>query len=132
MPVAVVSREFEPDALAVSQARRFLLQALQELLVDGNGAGDLADTLLMVANELATNAVLHARTEFTVRVMVDALHVRVEVTDDNSRVPQPCLAPVDATSGRGLAIVDACGLQWGVNRHPGGKTVWLQGPVVTN
>jgi len=125
VPTADVSREFGPDALAVSQARRFLRQALQDLLGDDDGS-ELADTLLMAANELTTNAVLHARTEFVVRVAVDAVHVRVEVTDGNSRVPQPCLAPADATSGRGLAIVDGSGLQRGINRHPGGKTVWLQ------
>jgi len=122
---ADVSREFGPDALAVSQARRFLRQALQDLLGDGNGS-ELADTLLLAANELTTNAVLHARTEFVVRVAVDAVHVRVEVTDANSRVPQPGLAPADATSGRGLAIIDGSGLQHGIHRHSGGKTVWLQ------
>jgi len=109
----------------VSQARRFLRQALQDLLGDDDGS-ELADTLLMAANELTTNAVLHARTEFVVRVAVDAVHVRVEVTDGNSRVPQPCLAPADATSGRGLAIIHGSGLQRGIDRHPGGKTVWLQ------
>jgi len=122
---AELSREFEPDALAVSQARRFLRQALQDLLGDHDGS-ELADTLLMAATELTTNAVLHARTEFVVRVAVDAVHVRVEVTDGNSRVPQPCLAPADATSGRGLAIIEGSGLQRGIDRHPGGKTVWLQ------
>jgi len=122
---AELSREFEPDALAVSQARRFLRQALQDLLGDDDGS-ELAYTLLMAANELTTNAVLHARTEFVVRIAVDALHVRVEVTDGNSRVPQPCLAPADATSGRGLAIIDGSGLQHGIDRHPGGKTVWVQ------
>lgn len=127
MAAADLTREFEPDAPAVSQARRFLRQALQDLLTDSNDS-DLADTMLMAANELATNAVLHARTEFTVRVAVDAVHVRVEVTDENSRLPQPCLAPTDATSGRGLAIIDGSGLQWGIDRHPGGKTVWLQAP----
>jgi anti-sigma regulatory factor (Ser/Thr protein kinase) len=125
--VADVSLEFQPNAPAVSQARRFLRQALQDLLGDGGGS-ELADTLLLAANELATNAVLHARTEFVVRIAVDAACVRVEVTDGNSRVPQPCLAPVDATSGRGLAIVDGSGLQWGIDRHAGGKTVWLQAP----
>jgi anti-sigma regulatory factor (Ser/Thr protein kinase) len=122
---ADVSREFEPNAPAVSQARRFLRQALQDLLGDDDGS-ELADTLLMAANELTTNAVLHARTEFVVRIAVDAVHVRVEVTDGNSRVPQPCVAPADATSGRGLAIIDGSGLQHGIDRHPGGKTVWVQ------
>lgn len=125
MPTAEVAREFPPDARAVGQARRFLRQALQDQLGDDPGS-DLADLLLMVANELATNAVLHARTEFTVRLVVAPDLVRVEVADDNSRTPQPCLAPADATSGRGLAIVDGSGLDWGVDRHGGGKTVWVQ------
>jgi anti-sigma regulatory factor (Ser/Thr protein kinase) len=97
---------------------------LQDVL--GSSGGELADVLVLAANELATNAVLHARTEFTVRVVVDAAHVRVEVTDGNSRVPQPFLAPADATSGRGMAIIEGSGLHWGIDRHAGGKTVWLQ------
>jgi len=117
---AELSREFEPDAPAVSQARRFLRQALQDLLGDDDGS-ELADTLLMAANELTTNAVLHARTEFVVRVAVDAEHVRVEVTDGNSRVPQPCLAPADATSGRGLAIIDGSGLKRALTGIPAAK-----------
>ena len=55
----------------------------------------------MAANELTTNAVLHARTDFTVRVLFGAHRVRVEVSDGNTRMPQPCLTPADATSGRG-------------------------------
>ena len=105
---AEVVREFPPDARAVGPARRFLRQALQDQLGDDPGS-DLADLLLMVANELATNAVLHARTEFTVRLVVAPDLVRVEVADDNSR-SWPCLAPADATSGRGWAIVDGSGL----------------------
>ena len=120
-----VERQFSPQPQAVSQARQFLRQALQDHL-DGHTGSDLADTLLMAANELASNAVLHARTEFTVRLVADANRVRVEVTDENSRVPQPCLTPADATSGRGLAIVDGSGLDWGIDRHPGGKIVWVQ------
>lgn len=123
----VVADGFQPDPAAVSLARRFLRHALINL-GPTDAARELADTLVMAANELATNAVLHARTEFTVRVDVDATQARVEVSDENSRVPQPCLAPADATSGRGLALVDGSGLQWGVDRYPGGKTVWVQAP----
>lgn len=121
--------EFQPDGPSVARARQFLRQALGEVLGGEGDPRDLADTLLLAANELATNAVLHARTEFTIRVLVDAQRVRVEVCDENSRIPQPCLAPDDATSGRGLAIVDGTGLLWGIDRHPGGKTVWLQAPL---
>ena len=124
MPVVDVAREFAPDTSAVAQARRFLRQALQDHLGEDTDI-DLADTLLLAANELATNAVLHARTEFTVRLLVDSAGVRVEVSDENSRTPQPCLAPADATSGRGMAIIDGSGLAWGIDRHVGGKTVWV-------
>ena len=125
-PFTDVTCEFAPEARAVSEARRFLREVLQDLV--GNSSGELADALVMAANELATNAVLHARTEFTVRVVVDAAGVRVEVTDGNTRVPQQSVAPVDATSGRGLAIIEGSGLDWGIDRHVGGKTVWLQSP----
>lgn len=50
-----------------------------------------ADTLLLAANELGTNAVLHARTELAVRAVVDPTHVRVEVTDDNNGLPHLAL-----------------------------------------
>lgn len=124
-----LAREFEPDAPSVGQARRFLRQALHAHALLADDAGEeLGDTLLLAANQLAINAVLHARTEFTVRVVVDLAHVRVEVTDANSRLPQPCLTPADATSGRGLAIVDGSGLHRGITRHLSGQTVWLQAP----
>jgi anti-sigma regulatory factor (Ser/Thr protein kinase) len=124
----VVAERFRPDPPEVSAARRFLRRALKP--IESGPAGDgLVDSLIMAANELTTNAVLHARTEFTVRVLVDAHRVRVEVSDGNSRMPQPCLTPADATTGRGLAIVDGTGLRWGTERHPHGKTVWVQAPL---
>ena len=122
-----VAERFRPDPQAVSGARRFLRRALRGIEV-GPAGDEFIDVLVMAANELAANAVLHARTEFTVRVLIDALWVRVEVSDGNTRMPQPCLAPADATSGRGLAIVDGSGLQWGAKRHARGKTVWVQAP----
>lgn len=124
----VIAERFRPDPQAVSSARRFLRRALTA--IDSGPAGDgLVYSLIIAANELATNAVLHARTEFTVRVLIDADRVRVEVADGNTRMPQPCLTPADATSGRGLAIVDGTGLQWGAERHARGKTVWIQAPL---
>jgi anti-sigma regulatory factor (Ser/Thr protein kinase) len=123
----VVAQRFRPDPQAVSAARRFLRRALTA--IEGGPAGDLLHMLVMAANELATNAALHARTDFTVRVLIDAYRVRVEVSDGNTRMPQPCLTPAHATSGRGLAIVDGTGLQWGAERHAHGKTVWIQAPL---
>lgn len=121
----IVAR-FGPEARAVSESRRFLRKALAGLL-PAPGDADVLDTLVLAANELTTNAVLHARTEFSVRLLATPAFLRVEVSDRNSRMPQPCLTPADATSGRGLAIIDGTGLDWGAERHRGGKTVWVQG-----
>jgi anti-sigma regulatory factor (Ser/Thr protein kinase) len=123
----VVAQRFRPEPQAVSAARRFLRRALTA--IEGGPAGDLVHLLVMAANELTTNAVMHARTEFTVRVLIDAHRVRIEVSDGNTRLPQPRLTPAHATSGRGLAIVDGTGLQWGAERHARGKTVWIQAPL---
>ena len=110
---------------AVSAARDFLRGALSDLGLTETSS-DLIDLPIMAANELATNPVLHARTEFTTRVLADPIRVRVEVSDANPRTPQPDPAPAHATSGRGLAIIDGSGLQWGMDPHPDGKTMWIQ------
>jgi hypothetical protein len=87
---------------------------------------EVCDAALLLTSELATNAVLHARTEFDVTVARLADVVRIAVTDGNTRLPQPCMAPADATTGRGLALVDAMASAWGADRHGRGKTVWVE------
>ena len=121
----VVGQRFRPVPSEVSACRRFVRSALAEVETEPGG-DDLVQLLLLMASELATNAVLHGRTDFTVRVRVDPSDVCIEVSDANTRMPQPCLTPADATTGRGLAIIDASGLDWGAERHAGGKTVWVR------
>jgi anti-sigma regulatory factor (Ser/Thr protein kinase) len=121
----VVGQRFRPVPSEVSACRRFVRSALAEVETEPGG-DDLVQLLLLMASELATNAVLHGRTDFTVRVRVDPADVCIEVSDGNTRMPQPCLTPADATTGRGLAIIDASGLDWGAERHAGGKTVWVR------
>ena len=125
MAVAGVVAEFRPHPSAVSAARGFLRSALSDVGLSET-SGDLIDLLVMAVNKLATNAVLHARTEFTILVLAQPTQVRVEVSDANPRMPQTYPAPAHATSGRGLAIIDGSGLQWGVDSHPDGKTMWVQ------
>ena len=73
------ARVLAGDAGQVRAARRFLAG-----LLDGCPA---ADDALLCVSELATNAVVHSRSgrpggRFTVRAMVRAGSVRVEVTDE--------------------------------------------------
>ncbi|MGM1076061.1 ATP-binding protein [Streptomyces sp. H28] len=84
----------------------------------------------LCVSELVTNVVRHVGegVPVTVRVWRDGGRVRVGVTD-----PEPGVLPVlcgasdaEAESGRGLVLLDALAVRWGVDRGPGCKTVWCE------
>jgi hypothetical protein len=52
--------------------------------------------------------------------------LRVEVGDDNSRLPQPFEPQAAATNGRGLLIVEALAPAWSAVTEPQGKLVWFE------
>ena len=87
--------------------------------------GDLMAAAEVLISELATNAVRHARTLFTVTVAWDGATLRVEVRDASPLTPRPQLTRPDRESGRGLLLVDAIATAWGVDLSPDGKTVWF-------
>jgi anti-sigma regulatory factor (Ser/Thr protein kinase) len=110
------SQTFPPDATAVRAARRFAVDA-------AGASGPDGDALELAVSELASNAVLHARTPFVVTVERLADGVRVSVTDADPSmrpVPDPDAA---AITGRGLAIVRSLSRRFQVDLSPGGKTV---------
>ena len=116
-----LDRTFAPTPDSARAARYFVQAALGDLDTE------VCDTVLLLTSELATNALVHARTEF--QVTVAHLHDdarRIAVTDGNAHVPEPRMAPADATTGRGLALVDAKASAWGAHRHGRGKTVWFE------
>jgi anti-sigma regulatory factor (Ser/Thr protein kinase) len=82
----------------------------------------------LVASELVTNAVVHARTPsvMALRLANDTLHVSVRDND-----PRPMFRPVpglsgahDGDHGRGLLILDAMADEWGTHPTADGKVVW--------
>lgn len=85
---------------------------------------------LLVASELAANAIVHAATHFVVMANYSGRYLRVAVRDRSKTIPaitsQPppgdSIAP--AGSGRGLWIVAAASTRCGVTRIPDGKIVW--------
>jgi anti-sigma regulatory factor (Ser/Thr protein kinase) len=114
------SRSFEAADTEVSACRRFVRSALDEWGVDP------ADVVLLTS-ELATNAVVHARSEFLVVVDRCGSRVRVAVSDSDTRSIGVAGVPYDASSGRGLAMVDAMSDAWGVDSlSRQGKTVWFE------
>ncbi len=81
----------------------------------------------LMASELLTNAVLHSEGEIRLLLSVDHDLIRVEVTDESFAQPLLRHPPADATSGRGIEIVDALASRWGAEEMPGGgKSVWFE------
>ena len=91
------------------------------------GWGMEIEDLPLLVSELATNAVLHARSDFEVTVIRSPRVVRVEVFDQNTRLPSFAVAPTDAYSGRGLMLLRGLSTNWGVESHSDtGKTIWFE------
>ena len=80
----------------------------------------------MVATELATNALLHARPPFMVTLDHDDSRLVVSVRDGSAVAPQPSdTSDLMRTSGYGLPMVIHMSVEWGVTPGvAGGKTVW--------
>jgi anti-sigma regulatory factor (Ser/Thr protein kinase) len=119
---ARVSRQVDlpchPEAAAC--ARVFV----QEVCTDW-GVGELRERALLVASELVSNAMEHARSACRVTVSLDARGLHVGVRDHSTTgLPRP--APVDPTAprGRGLHLISTMTGAWGVTEHADGKTVW--------
>ena len=114
--------ELDPDPAAVRQARAFIARHCR-----ARGAcDDLCDTAVLLASEIVTNAFLHGRSRTRLAVATSTTHVRVEVSDDNSRHPITPAPDTDALDGRGITIVQMLASAWGVRDEPLGKTVWFQ------
>lgn len=114
----------DPVPPSVGVARRFV----REVLADA--PRDELDAALLMASELVTNAILHARTPVELGVVVDDNRLLLCVGD---RLPGGPLTPRshsrDRPGGRGLALVADLSEHWGTASTSGGKTVWFTLPV---
>ena len=112
---------FGAGSASVRAARRFVGATLARW-----GRDDTVWEAQLVVSELATNAVLHAGTPFTVRLTLSGPAVRLEVEDGVSRAPRERHFGPDATTGRGISLVSELSTSWGVSMRPGGKCVWCE------
>lgn len=115
-------RTFPADQVSARSARHFAVERSRAF-----GASiDTADTIALLTSELVTNAVIHARTDVHLSVVRRDGRIRVCVSDENTRMPTPAVAPIDATSGRGLLLVQSAAAAWGVETTSEGKTIWFE------
>ncbi len=124
MPSA--AQRFDPVLVNVGAARRYAVQVLLQA-----GVARLQDDVRTVVSELATNAVLHARTVFTVELTITAGSIRIAVTDQSPTKPRLSrYSGQDATTGRGLRIVAELSSTWGVKDSGTSKTTWCELPLL--
>ncbi|MEN3307363.1 MAG: hypothetical protein V7603_3565 [Micromonosporaceae bacterium] len=84
----------------------------------------------LIMSELASNAVLHARTPAAVTVRLFGSCLQMAVRDGDPRLvhhpPPGTHGAHDGENGRGLLILEAMADQWGSVPTGNGKVVWAQ------
>ncbi len=109
---------------APRSARQFVAEALKRW---GHPTTLIHDAQLVVT-ELATNAVVHARSPFSVAVRRHGDGVRLSVRDASQTRPIAREPGPLTISGRGLYLVGLLSRRWGVEPDADGKTVWAELP----
>jgi anti-sigma regulatory factor (Ser/Thr protein kinase) len=114
-------RRFPARADGPREARHFVRAVLKRC---GSSAAHMADAQLVVS-ELATNAVVHARSTFSVHTRIEDGELLLWVRDESAEPPR-LLCGSDDQHGRGLRVVDAVASEWGFDLVTGrdGKVVW--------
>ncbi len=102
-------------------ARNFVKETLRDW-----GYEALEPEATLAVSELVTNAVVHGRSGSSVTIVdLGGCSVSLRIRDDAAERPKIIDAGSDATSGRGMMLVDAVANSWGVEDDPPGKVVWL-------
>ena len=81
----------------------------------------------LALSEIVTNAVVHGLPPIVVQVLATPDRLRVSVSDASPAHPRADETRLDATGGRGLAIVAAVAGGWGCEPDPSGpgKRIWF-------
>jgi anti-sigma regulatory factor (Ser/Thr protein kinase) len=113
-----------PTLSTPAAARAFVQQVCHSWELDSPDA-TLIDRAVLLANELVTNAVIHANTDLVLRLELRGDRLNIAVHDGSPRLLRAVASDPHAPGGRGLWLVEQLAHAWGVSRHPdGGKVVW--------
>ncbi len=121
--VTELRRTLPPIAESATVARWLVTDLLRDAVPE-----DPRDTAALLTTELVSNAIRHTRDELTLTVRLEAGTLRVGVSDSSHRRPQLVQVGERDTSGRGLHLVEALAVRWGVDAEGRGmgKTVWFE------
>src|SRR5215218_870540 len=113
---------FPATPSAIRRARHHLLA----FLAADDVAEEACATAGLLTSELATNAVMHAGTDFTLAADVGRESLRVEVRDGSTELPEVRRPVAGAVGGRGLHLVQELSSGWGTDVEGRGKRVWFE------
>lgn len=108
-----------PTVGAVGAGRRLVREALADWDLE-----DLNFTAVLLTSEVLTNSVLHARTPMMLRIERSGRQdVTISVRDGSTHVPRRRRHGTDATTGRGLELLDQLAQSWQIQAEDDGKTL---------
>ncbi|WNZ07591.1 SpoIIE family protein phosphatase [Streptomyces sp. 11x1] len=120
-PEDVAEWRLAPDPVEAARARAAVREQLSVWGLDA-----LTDTTALLAGELVTNAVRHARGRRIELRLVRGDTLLCEVYDDDPTLPTLLSAAPTDEFGRGLRVLTALAREWGTSRTGAGKTVWFE------
>lgn len=110
----------DPGPASAGRARQAVRQACADTAV-------AIDAVVLCTSELVTNAILHGVPPIELEILVGSDSVRVGVHDAGVRdVERRRTMSSDASSGRGLEIVDTLASRWGAERTGAGNLAWFE------
>jgi signal transduction histidine kinase/serine phosphatase RsbU (regulator of sigma subunit)/DNA-binding response OmpR family regulator len=119
-PEAVFTARLAEAGTAPSEARRAVARELRRWGV----AEEPVDDIVLIASELVTNALVHARPPIDLRLRRIGPHVILEIRDRAGLRPRRRRPDDSDEHGRGLNIVEVLSESWGTRTSESGKTVW--------
>ena len=113
----VAGATLPPDPSSVPRARQLVGEVTEHLPKRAREAAEL------VASELATNSVVHAKTDFEIFAAADDSTVEVVISDRSGWAPSPA---GERAPGHGLLLVGLLATDWAAVMEGGGKRVWAR------
>ena len=109
------------DVASLGEGRRFVAQTLRDWDVDEARI----EPVMLVANELVANAIVHAQSAPVLSLAETGSDLMLRVSDDSSAPPVAQTPGPEEFAGRGLMLVAALADRWGIEPRESGKSVWV-------
>lgn len=108
----------QPSPASAARARHLVAEACRAWSLAA-----LSETAQLIATELVSNAVRHARTDVDIIVSLRRRYLHISVRDHSTDPPRRGGGD-DLVGGRGLLVVEALSTTWGSAPTLDGKVVW--------